>query len=990
MRYKCRLHRKGDAMNKLLMLLILVMLSQLLIADINLEFQISDNNSQVRFSGENAIINSQSNIYAVYCRKEGNSGILELAIANGYAAPFTRYTLDTLYTETPANIENVLPVIKERNSVELMILYNKLNRNNCLVLHKAIFNTTQNTFTVSELTDEITSAPVVSKDSNDMYVYYSTSFREKPYEYCYFIDTMRSVMPEQNPVRLYSFTKLFGKVHSNDNVELNPASMPFFTDTVSACNRILCGHQPAPLDNQNFFEKGGREFVKRKNLPQTATDLRSIASTPFDSTAEIVYVKINGSTYQSMYANITETQLQIPVYSWFPADDDQARNIIANGGNWYEDAHVIWTNTVTKYDTVWTQGPSGTCENNQFWLNTTLWIEGTVSGMQVWGSSKDVYITGDILYTDTPQGQNPDGYNTSTEDYTDPVNTNDYFGLVTEGNIYLKYKHRDPFLNGLLRDDNCYDLHMYGSYAAIGFGETQNAPYRWHNTSSISFEYFCSHHGLKDFQSISPYTLNDTLFSDVIYNRYIVADPATVPDSLRIYCLNNPTSYITFPDNPNTLSPRILNPAYHNSYPNDNVINTPPMLTFDFPGFNPVGPENIYEICHERGDLYIYGSVITRRVGFFRSDGDSDYRHYRAVWDLKNHKYGTDTNMAGYEYRWMFHDKRLDDFYLPGFPLVNNISFERISLSDDSLDIKSDVTETTQSYISKNCFFVEDDTLKVFISQRDIDDSPISMFDVYSSSNNNEMQYNILTSNTSDMLLTDVKLYNGIIYLMFFDSFSSESAIYQHDVTGNTLTEHTQFTSGFESVNMDFLFDDQVAIAVPEIGNNNRIVFYSEAFPNSHFFDWDPSFIDDNSTNPVSEIYFDTFGNDNIFACILTDEGNGWGKIWVGNGSYSITGTDEEVIPSNDFNISNYPNPFNPETNISYSIPEDANVEISIYNIKGQKVKTLLNEQVLKGNHNVIWNGVDDNNRSVGSGVYFYKLKADNKTISVNKCVLIK
>jgi len=86
----------------------------------------------------------------------------------------------------------------------------------------------------------------------------------------------------------------------------------------------------------------------------------------------------------------------------------------------------------------------------------------------------------------------------------------------------------------------------------------------------------------------------------------------------------------------------------------------------------------------------------------------------------------------------------------------------------------------------------------------------------------------------------------------------------------------------------------------------------------------------------------------------------------------------------------NYPNPFNPETTISFALPEDSKVEVSIYNIKGQKVKTLLKESVEKGIHNVIWGGKDNNGKSVSSGVYFYKLKVNGKDKAIKKCLLLK
>ena len=85
----------------------------------------------------------------------------------------------------------------------------------------------------------------------------------------------------------------------------------------------------------------------------------------------------------------------------------------------------------------------------------------------------------------------------------------------------------------------------------------------------------------------------------------------------------------------------------------------------------------------------------------------------------------------------------------------------------------------------------------------------------------------------------------------------------------------------------------------------------------------------------------------------------------------------------------NYPNPFNPETKISYQLPENGNVELIVYNLKGQKVKTLVNETLESGNYTVIWNGTDENNKSIASGIYFYKLKTVNFE-KTKKMILIK
>lgn len=74
----------------------------------------------------------------------------------------------------------------------------------------------------------------------------------------------------------------------------------------------------------------------------------------------------------------------------------------------------------------------------------------------------------------------------------------------------------------------------------------------------------------------------------------------------------------------------------------------------------------------------------------------------------------------------------------------------------------------------------------------------------------------------------------------------------------------------------------------------------------------------------------------------------------------------------------NYPNPFNPSTNIRYVIPHRADVELSIYNVRGERVKTLIAETRNPGSYNAKWDGTDVNNQQVSSGVYLYKLKADD------------
>lgn len=85
----------------------------------------------------------------------------------------------------------------------------------------------------------------------------------------------------------------------------------------------------------------------------------------------------------------------------------------------------------------------------------------------------------------------------------------------------------------------------------------------------------------------------------------------------------------------------------------------------------------------------------------------------------------------------------------------------------------------------------------------------------------------------------------------------------------------------------------------------------------------------------------------------------------------------------------NYPNPFNPITVIRYALPHECEVEITVYNISGQKVKTLAKQKERAGHRQVIWDGRNDEGEEVATGVYLYKIQAGEFTQS-KKMVIIK
>ncbi len=110
---------------------------------------------------------------------------------------------------------------------------------------------------------------------------------------------------------------------------------------------------------------------------------------------------------------------------------------------------------------------------------------------------------------------------------------------------------------------------------------------------------------------------------------------------------------------------------------------------------------------------------------------------------------------------------------------------------------------------------------------------------------------------------------------------------------------------------------------------------------------------------------------------------------------FSIVISDSTSFEENEIalpvNLSNHPNPFNPSTTISFSVAQNSDfVNLEIFNIKGQKIKTLVHNEFTKGSHSIIWNGDDESGNNVSSGVYLYKLKVNGKMEAVRKCILLK
>ncbi len=216
-----------------------------------------------------------------------------------------------------------------------------------------------------------------------------------------------------------------------------------------------------------------------------------------------------------------------------------------------------------------------------------------------------------------------------------------------------------------------------------------------------------------------------------------------------------------------------------------------------------------------------------------------------------------------------------------------------------------------------------------------------------------------------------------------------------------TGTEFSMVLMAEVTLNYELFINDgenMVAAFGPDGEDDCRsIAAWQEPNPPYHDGFWYFTIVGNDDGDDITFKIYDEF-TDTIIECnetIIFDN-----NATIGNPSdlYQLTSYESEInnnqIPQNaECILRIYPNPFNPSTTISFELSSEdvSDSEISIYNIKGQKIKSfsIKNELIEQGKVSVVWNGADDSNQLVSSGIYFCKLKEGNKILT-KKLMLLK
>ena len=114
-----------------------------------------------------------------------------------------------------------------------------------------------------------------------------------------------------------------------------------------------------------------------------------------------------------------------------------------------------------------------------------------------------------------------------------------------------------------------------------------------------------------------------------------------------------------------------------------------------------------------------------------------------------------------------------------------------------------------------------------------------------------------------------------------------------------------------------------------------------------------------------------------------------WANVLDFSNPVGVGEDDPPKIPLTFRLEANYPNPFNPSTTIGYRIPGKSMVDVTIFNVLGQKVKSIVHRKQPAGYYRVIWDGTDDSGKPVASGIYLYQLKTET-FVKTRKMILLR
>ena len=506
---------------------------------------------------------------------------------------------------------------------------------------------------------------------------------------------------------------------------------------------------------------------------------------------------------------------------------------------------------------------------------------------------------------------------------------------------------------------------------------------------------FLLYHGsTPNFTAYSPYSLIDTTYTFIDLHKFVFPIDPNLPEELLDFNMHsNDPAYAGTSGFP------YESEEYINSFPNNDPLNYVYPYGTDYPWYNPVWPESSVDIVFERGEMKLWGSIIQRRRGFMHRSGTDPYNHPGDnEWDLENYHYGGDHASTGY-YRTCYYDSRFEVVQPNNFPTgyngnVNSTLF--ITRSTDSGNNFEILSSAALDDYEPIYAIVSEGDLIVAVTH-----NPYPLRLQLSTDHGISFTEHIIEMPVGE--LKNVNINNGMLYFYYhcpsnenkiieFDPTSLDTLIYQTFIPPESLSNFA-FSHNHEKV-YAYLFDYSLTTGVMDIEFDYSI---NQGNSLDQIYHWQSNWTEYMSFDYSElDLHFDQ--NDYVYPIIsyISAQSLGACDLYLAKGFLPdlTTGSSNNEIPQpQKLTLTNYPNPFNPSTTISFSLTaKDAqDAKLEIYNLKGQKVKIFPNLQITQSsNQQIVWDGTDQTDKPVGTGIYFCKLKVDGNDKLTRKMLLLK
>lgn len=705
---------------------------------------------------------------------------------------------------------------------------------------------------------------------------------------------------------------------------------PTFHEPVTLAGNVISSPSSYPV-NQVFqgglIENAAPELF-RPNLELFKYDFLSDAQVIGQDDEDCIYLmEVDGTNFTMWKGTITQPYtVNADVYAPYPSV----------GGT------PLFSNSFTVVDTIWSDTYFGILFEKLF-VKGTLWLKGTFSGQHSIYCDSDIYLIGDILLSNTtpPNSPDPDSY----------PNPSEKVSLISDKQIIIKYGYRHPAdsvrIHPNIGADNEYPAPFGGGvFIYADLIALNKDPDNSRRDGMFTFEYQHPHPSVP--------AVNMTFDTESYYFDWIDLHRRHYPQTAA-------------------------NPWPHN---------------IDYPWYNPLWPEKAPYL--ERGTVNLWGSLYQERQGYLhRSRNDAEYPSGSGIWDIDLDMCGGPVNTnqvndpvipdliygagnypgalgSGVGYKKCFnHDSRSfdnmprTDIWGLGALVTESVGFDYPSSVVKWHKLNKPVVHKSMDQIDGEYLYHLNNTL--FTDEAAYPQDLPEDWEI--------VQAKLLAD--GNVITLQKSSQNQSCRLQISDlEQSSPSVIHTSPYTQDYISLH-RIWDGFLFV---IPADADNAATLIRLDENGGIVSTSDTLPLPVDFGSEPLY--------DSRIALSTPEPGLLHACLWAKDAPEGSAFWHLQGNIDPLSADDPAIVPSALSLSCYPNPFTDTILMEVKSPRSQPVKINIYNVKGQKVKTLqLGTQ--SGAGQITWNGNDEKGQPVAQGIYFARI-ADAQHSKTTKLLKIK